>query len=164
MNEVPKKSWADTKINDDFICIRTASGYRSASPDYRGRQDFLPPNADDEVIGHTLIDALAQSKFLDPMKNNDFFDSESVAQRYAEWVRAVMERYGYKTKRAMFKNMKSCRVECHNNVIMVKPSNHVKLEAWGREKSDGIEDVVISANSSPREIGAALRLAFERCT
>jgi len=75
-----------------------------------------------------------------------------------------MDRYGYRTKRALFKNMKSCGILAEGDVIIISPSRHEKLEAWGREKGDGIEDVVIEANRSPSEIGAALRLAFSRCT
>lgn len=60
--------------------------------------------------------------------------------------------------------MKSCDIEEREGMITIGPNNHEKLEAWGREKGDGIEDVVIAASSSHAEIGAALRLAFSRCT
>jgi hypothetical protein len=74
-----------------------------------------------------------------------------------------MERYGYKKRRAMFVNMKSCSVCSQEGKIIFGPTNHVKLEAWGRNKSDGIEDVIIPATSSAVEAGAALKEAFSRC-
>jgi hypothetical protein len=40
---------------------------------------------------------------------------------------------------------------------------HKQLEAWGREKDDGIEEIFIAVASSPEEIGAVLRLGFSRC-
>ena len=71
-----------------------------------------------------------------------------------------MEKYGYKTKRSMFKNMKSVSIQRKENQIIFGPSHHEKLEVWGRTKGD----IIIPANSSPAEVGAALRLAFSRCT
>lgn len=74
-----------------------------------------------------------------------------------------MVRYGYKTAKSLFKNMKNCSIEKVDGEIKISPSRHEKLEAWARTKDDGIEDVVIPVVSSPREIGQALRTAFSRC-
>lgn len=59
--------------------------------------------------------------------------------------------------------MKNCGIHCFNGVITISPTRHEKLEGWGREKGDGIEDVILSVDSSPTEIGAGLRLALSRC-
>lgn len=59
--------------------------------------------------------------------------------------------------------MKNCGIHCVNGVITLSPTRHEKLEGWGRTKGDGIEDVILSADSSPAEIGAGLRLALSRC-
>jgi len=93
----------------------------------------------------------------------DPYDYKKTAERYAEWTKDLMARYGYKTKRALFKNMKNCSIAKMSGVITIKPSHHEKLERWTSEK-DEFEDVVIPAESTPAEIGAALRLAFSRCT
>ena len=84
--------------------------------------------------------------------------------RYLAWVNQLVETYGYKTKRALFKDMKSCHIESCGGAITIRPTYHKKLEAWS---GDGIgEDsyVVIPCESSPADIGAALKLAFSRCT
>jgi len=81
---------------------------------------------------------------------------------YPLWVNALMERYGYKNKRALFKNMKNVSIESKNGILTLIPTHHAKLEAW-----EGVVEearVVIPATSSPEEIGAALRLALSRCT
>jgi hypothetical protein len=70
---------------------------------------------------------------------------------------------GYKTKTALFQNMKLCSITLSKGTIKIDPTIHEKLEAWGRNKGDGIEDVLVPANSSASEIGAALRLGFSRC-
>ncbi len=40
-------------------------------------------------------------------------------------------KYGYKTKKALFKDMKHCTIHCVNGVIKISPYRHEKLEAWG---------------------------------
>jgi hypothetical protein len=75
-----------------------------------------------------------------------------------------MQRYGYKTKRALFKNMKSCSVEVDDGMMTIQPWHHEKLEGWSGNGISKEDYVVIPANSTPGEIGEALRLAFSRCT
>lgn len=95
----------------------------------------------------------------------ELYDYKKAAERYAEWTQDLMARYGYKTKRALFKDMKNVSIESKNGVMTFSPSHHEKMEAWGREKGrDSFEDVMVSASSTAAEIGAALRLAFSRCT
>src|SRR5260370_21640236 len=112
MVEVPKTAWADAKSNGDFICVKTYSGYRSARDDPNGSQHLLPPDVEDRELGSALLDCLAHSRFLDPREQSDehrtLFDYELGNERYSEWARRLMATYGYKTKRALFKNMRSC--------------------------------------------------------
>jgi hypothetical protein len=177
MKDIVKGSWAEAMCNGDFICLITYSGYRgSYCLDPKGRQIFLTLDVDDEVLGQGMLDVLAGSRFVVPARRTDvwqhpdvefdldLYDYKKTADRYSEWVKALMLRFGYKTKRALFKDMKNCFVKNEGELLTVMPRHHEKLEAWGREKDDGIEDVVISADSTPAEIGAALRLAFSRCT
>jgi hypothetical protein len=176
MNEITKVAWANAKFNGDFILVETFSGYTSSMRDPKGKQRFLAPDANDEELGLAVLDALASSRFVLPGPRTDvwihpdagfdmeLYDYRQTAARYAAWTKDLMARYGYKTKRALFKNMKSCSIERKGGTITISPSHHEKLEAWSREKDDGIEDAVIAADAKPAEIGAALRLAFSRCT
>jgi hypothetical protein len=122
------------------------------------------------------MDSLAHSRFVLPVRRTevwqhpdveydlDLYDYKKVGERYAAWVKALMERYGYKTKRAMFKNMEHCGVTLSEGVIRIVPMRHVKPEAWEGLGKDDAGRVELPAASSPAEIGAALRLAFSRCT
>lgn len=172
-----KDAWAQAVCVQDFICVETHSGYGGGTnADPKGRQNFLIPDASDEVLGDAVLDALAHSRHVlgSPRAGStyppsvefdmDLTDYKQVAERYATRTRVLMQRYGYKTKRALFKDMKNCHIKKEGGVITICPSNHEKLESWGRTKGDGIEYVVIPADSAPAEIGAALRLAFSRCT
>jgi len=176
MNDVTRGRWAFALWNGDFYILETYSGYRGANRrDPNGAQHFLAPNENDEVLGLALLDALAKSRWVLATPrvgsvypegvefDSDLYDYKKTGEHYAIWVKTVMDRYAYKTKKALFESMMSCGVEEKEGVITIRPSHHVKLEAWGG-KEEGVEDVVIPSDSTPAEIGAALRLAFSRCT
>lgn len=74
----------------------------------------------------------------------------------------MLQRCGYKTKRVMFKDMKNVSIELAQSKIHLRPMRHAKLEAWERDRGDGIEDVFVAANVSNGELGEALRLALSR--
>ncbi len=175
--KIVKSAWASASLNEKFLCIETYSGYGGGTnADPKGRRILLTPDATDEEVGCALLDALAVSRFVLPEPRTDVWvhpeadfdkdlsDYKQVALRDAERTQNLMARYGYKTKRALFKDMKNCSIKSAEGTMAISPTHHEKLEAWGRTKDDGIEDVVIPADSSPAGIGAALRLAFSRCT
>ncbi|MBP9693427.1 MAG: CdiI family contact-dependent growth inhibition immunity protein [Alphaproteobacteria bacterium] len=60
--------------------------------------------------------------------------------------------------------MKSCGINLDQGLITIRPSHHEKLEAWSGEGIDKRDYVNIPHDSEPSQIGAALRLAFSRCT
>jgi hypothetical protein len=157
------RQWARAVDNGDFICIATYSGYRTSAWDPQGAQHFFLPDVSDELLGAAALDALSRSRFLDEDEIAAFFDYRETDRRYAEWIKDLIERYSYKTKRALFKKMKSCAIESVEGTITIRPSNHEKLEVWTGEGIDDEDYVVISATGSATELGAALRLAFSRC-
>jgi hypothetical protein len=102
MNEPKARKWAGAVNNGDFIQIKTYSGYRLALADPMAKEHYLEPDAPDEVLGKAMLDALAQSRALTLEQSTELrFTSE---ERYEKWVKSVMEKYGYKTRRALFKN------------------------------------------------------------
>ncbi|APW04087.1 CdiI family contact-dependent growth inhibition immunity protein [Salmonella enterica] len=175
MDSIVKTAWASVKANADFICVETYSGYRSNQLDPLGVQHLSSLNVSDLELGGMVKDALAHSRFVLPEPRTDvwihpeatfdmeLYDYQRTAERYSDWIKRLMELYGYKTKKALFKGMKSCDISCANGVITISPSRHEKLEAWGGTGRGGSDKVVLSVNSSPAEIGAGLRLALSRC-
>lgn len=156
------KARASAKNNGDFISIKTYSGYSLAIGDPTVPEYLLEPHASDEEVGTAVLKALQQSRFLSFEEEGDLM--ENATPNYKAWVEKLMKQYGYKTKRALFKNMKSCGIDQNKNVITIRPSHHEKLEAWDGEGFTESDYVKIPADSPPAEIGAALRLAFSRCT
>jgi hypothetical protein len=177
MNEPAPSFCASAYSNNLFTCVKTVSGYRGGThTDPKGAQHVLDEPANDLVLGNAVSDAMARSRFVlssprdgstyppNVQFDSELYDPEKIAARYEAWKISMMERFNYKTIRALFNGMKNCSVERRDGLIKLTPMHHESLEGWGRTKGDGIEDVVIPADSSPAEIGAALRLAFSRCT
>lgn len=156
--------WANVFATQAFLSVETYSGLGMTGMDPLFPSHLLSSDADEQNIGETILQALSNSRTLNKLEDRvAFFDLERGKEQYAAWIALLMDKYGYKTKRALFKNMKKCGIHLINGAITISPSRHEKLEAWGRTKGDGIEDVILSVDSSPAEIGAALRLALSRC-
>lgn len=149
--------------NGDFISIQSYSGYRLAFIDPDAPEYLCDPNVSEEDLGLMIIDALKQSRFL-PYQEACALEAKFDQGYYNNWVKNLMSRYGYKTKRALFKNMGNCSVECHKGIITIRPSHHEKLEAWSGQGITEEDYVKVPESSPPAAIGAALRLAFSRCT
>lgn len=176
MNDIVKTAWADAGANKDFIYIKTHSGYRSSRADPLGVEHHASPEITDQNLGAVVLDALAHSRFVLPEPRTDvwvhpeatfdmdLYDHNLTNQRYDQWVSGTLERYGYKAKRALFKDMKKCSIENKMGQIIIRPSFHEKLEVWSGKGLSESDYVIIPSGSTPSDVGAALRLAFSRCT
>ena len=172
IKEIVKMRWVRARYSGDFLCINTFSGYGGMSiQDPKGSQHLLAPDASDEELGLAVLDALAHSRFVlsapqegvtvHPEVEYDFelYDRAKNDELYLAWIEDLMKRYGYKTKRALFKNMENCFIEQESDMLRIIPTYHQKLEQWGGK----IEPVVLPYKSTAAEIGSALREGFRRC-
>jgi len=114
-------------------------------------------------LGRSIVDALVASRFLSLEEVSSFFDSSTKKKNYEDWVALLLDRYGYKSRTALFKNMKYCYVYKINGVIMIIPSSHDKLEEWGSKGIKSTDDEAVDENSSHFELGAALKRCLEKC-
>lgn len=163
LGETPNYKRANVKSNSDFIVIDTFSGYFGSSLDPRGVQHLLVPDVNNCDLAVALLDALTHSRVAKPDEAPDLYDGrDGLAQRYRTWVQHLMQRYGYKTKRALFKNMKDCSVyHREGDTFTFIPSQRDALDGWTPLPED--QYVVIPSESSAADIGAALKLALSRC-
>ncbi len=159
-----ERSWADALWNGELLYISTFSGRRRTARDPKGKEFFLQPDADDQTIGEAVLHALESSRVLTMEEANAFFDFENSKRLYEDWVVRMIDRYGYKSRRGLFKDMKDCWIEHQGDKIIFKPTHHDKLEGWSGEGIHESDYVVLPASSTSMEIGAALRLALSRCS
>lgn len=163
MDEPGKCAWASAYQNPDIIWVCTESGYRGSSYDPEGKETLLRVDADNYALGVAVKEALAHSRFLSPEKARIFLDYRTGTPKYEARIRSLVESEGYRNKIALFSRMKYCHITLSKGVINIGPTIHDGSDSWRRNKSDGLEDVVIAADRPPAEIGAALRSGFSRC-
>ena len=158
-----KDFWAGAKCNKDFMEIITYSRVNMLTHDrvYGKAFVFTPPYAD-AALGEAVLQALAVSRKLKYVDEPEF-TNERVEVRYKAWIEDMKQRFGYKTKRAMFGSMQSCSIKQQGDMIIFSPTNHESLEGWDWTGITPEDDVHIPADSPPEAIGAALQLAFSRC-
>ena len=114
MNIVTRAHWAQAKANSDFIWVTSRSGYRGGDFfDPAASEHYLALACTDEALGLAVRDALQHSRWvlfgpregitIPPEVEFDavFCNPTIRAAGYAEWIREVCEKYGYKTKRAL---------------------------------------------------------------
>ncbi|HQS84959.1 MAG TPA: contact-dependent growth inhibition system immunity protein [Alphaproteobacteria bacterium] len=162
MNNIIWKKRAMSKNNGDFISIESYSGHINPNmADPSAPEYLLEVDSSDEIIGKNIIEALKNSRPLSLEEHRN--TAKNLAESYKTWIQKMMEKYGYKTKRALFKSMKSCSILYQDDFLTIKPSKHVTLEGWSGDGFNEEDYVKIPEESSFSEIGAALRLAFTRC-
>ena len=163
MSGTQAKRWASAKKTPEFICVETYSGRGRTAQDPAGKQFVLACDATNQELGAAVLQALDHSRVLSLEEASAFFEYKAVKLRYEQWVADLVERYGYKTRRSLFKDMISCDIKSDGCDVVFVPTRHEKLEAWGREKGDGLQELALPVSSCLDEIGRALRLAFDRC-
>lgn len=151
---------AAAKRTDRFIFVETYSGRGLLSRDQEGGRHLLSVAATDEEIGFAVEDALSRSRFLSASEAKAFLDRDRVKRGYEAWVAEMIERFAFKSRRDLFKDMISCDIKLIDQEVSIRPTSHQKLESW-----EALDDqmTVKAGGASAAEIGAALRLAFDRC-
>ena len=160
MNEIIRKKWAAIYANDEFVCVQTCSGLRRTAIDLAGKLLFLHAEPTPHELGQALQEALLMSRTLTPEEIGEFFDVAVVEQRYEEWVAIMMEKFGYSTRRDLFKKMRHCQIECSNGIISIRPMFHEKLEAWSAKGIEKTDHVLIAETASTHELGEGALLAL----
>lgn len=161
-DEVIHKPSASVYFNDKFILIKTLPGYRGYAADPDHEAIFLPENPNIQKCGDAVLFALKRSRQISLEEIPLYFERHAAAARYNAWVSEMIERYAYKDRRSLFKNLRNCGIRQVEGSIVFVPMDHEKAEQWL-----GIGDeanVTIASDAPVSEVGEVLRLALSRCT
>lgn len=161
LKEYIGQKWTNAKITQEFIEIATQSSSGRLLEDPRVEPAVLALSVSEEMLGQAVLNALNQSRLLS-LEESAAIES-ILDQSYQDWIKARMKQFSYKSKRALFRYMNYCSISRREGEITIRPQCHKKLDYWGRERDDDIENIIIPDTASPSEIGAALRLAFRGC-
>ena len=165
LRPIRPRKWAAANKTDEFITTDTWSGYVRRVMDPAGVHHDLEPGVSDEALGVAVVDCLSRSRFLETEElRTALYDFDTGQRNYMAWIERLMQFGGYKTRRALFKQMLNCSIEQEDDTITIRPTHHEKLEGWSGKGFTEADNVVIPASAPPAAIGAALREAFRRCT
>lgn len=165
VNVVKNLKRASAHLNPRFLWVQTQSGDGLMLPDPLSCLEVLPSGSPDEAWGKAAIDCLGKSRWIERAQEPGFFDIVGRAMPdHERTVSMLLERFSCKSRRAMFKDMKEVSIEEADGVIWLRPMLHLKLEAWGRDRGHGLEDVSVPATDANELVGAALRAAFDRAS
>lgn len=151
-------------FNGDFFCIVTQSTGMLAYAEPDAPPRYLPPDVDDATIGKTLRIALVASKQIEPAEFQKIWKSGIIDQNDAARDTFAMQHYGYKSRRAMYKNMDNCLVSASDGMIEISPSHHHGIDGYSADKRIGPFPLSVSDTVTDAELGAAIREGFKRCT
>lgn len=163
MNLPSPKQWATAYATKEFISVNTCSGLRRSASDPNGEEFYFSLEVSDEELGAGVLSALSASRFLSPDEVGSFFDLAVIEKNYESWVGHLLEKFGYKSRSDVFKNMKHCTIERVDGVITIEPTNHEKLEAWGGKGIDKNDYEILDTAASDAELGKALKRCFAKC-
>jgi predicted nucleotide-binding protein (sugar kinase/HSP70/actin superfamily) len=146
-------------LGDALVSALKKSRDLSSTPEER--KEFTE-NAPDTMSGklREWYDSY-HKKWLNNNPGRLLFEKELVEKREQEWIEHLLKNYGYKSRRALFKNMQSCFVAMEEGVITFSPAEHDKLDGWGSTTKSYKFSI---PSSSPKIIGAAVKYSVGRCT
>jgi hypothetical protein len=151
-------------FNGDFFYVVTQSIGMLSYPEPSADPHFLPPDVDDATLGRTLRLALSLSRSVDSEEFQRLWKSGDIQKIENSREAWAMNEYGYKTKRAMRRNMNCCWISVSEGEVQVKPTHHKSLDTYTGISNDGPEILHVPELASDAELGAALREGFRRCT
>ncbi len=150
--------------NEKFIRISTQAIGMIIVGDPLVEPQYLAHDVDDVMLGTTLRQCLQKSRQIEMTDFQKMFKAGVFNQLDEERSQAAMQKYGYKTKRALYKNMLCCWISVFDGKIEIKPTHHKALDAYSGISNDGPEIQHLPVTCSDAELGAALREGFKHCT
>ena len=157
--------WASCYSTEKFILIETESGLGRTAVDPLFSPYFLSPEENDIKIGETVLKALGNSRLLvDQQDRALVFNLDNIEKNYKAWVTNLLNKYGYRSRRALFKDMRNCSIQATDGMLTISPMHHDTLEGWEGTEGGQNDEVILSVDSPLVEIGEGLRLALSRCT
>jgi hypothetical protein len=158
---IPFQKTATIYKSEKLICIESLCGASALKYREDGRYGiYLEPEATDEALGQVLLAALDRSRFVDP-SDRAFYEPERAMRVYANWQKDFTVRHGYKSKRDAFKKVDWCMAKIVDGKISIEPHRRDKPGSWRSLPRD--MTVVIPLTRDAAAVGAALRLALDRC-
>ena len=139
-----------------LIGTKAYSGWRIAMIDPDSTTLLHSPDISDEKQGEFVCQSLRESQPWTIEKASGFTHDKT---RYETWIGELMTFGAYKSAKAVTRNLKEVLIDNYDGQIVFIPTSTKR----GVFKSFSKEfHVIVPEDSAKADIGAALRLAFER--
>jgi len=152
---------ADIYRNEKILAVVTCSGLNMAIIDTDAETFFFELSPEPLKLGQAVRSALQASRMFTHEEARIRFHPEARDREYENWVAALMRRFGYKKRQAVFRRMNNCFVSKQQDIIEIIPSRHRRSDGW--DWLDKKDYVYIPETASDEEIGVAALLALSRC-
>jgi len=158
---LPFAQWAEIQRTDRFISIEPLSGYSLLQREDSGWIAYFEPHATDDALGVGLLLTLGQSRYVRPDDEPEFLTPDRYARCYRRWQRDFMRRYGYEKLQDAYATMDWCRAKRSAGTISIQSHKRDAPEYFWDLPPD--RTLVIPETTDDAVVGAALRLALDRC-
>lgn len=150
-------------FNDQYIEV-TSWNYGGASVI---NLDFdpiiLPRDIGVHNLGGSIRIALNASKKISPELLKELVFSPTTREKVENRTKEIMQLYGYKTKKRLFKNLRIVSIRLMDNQFVISTTHQDGLD-YSFTGIDNIGDFILDKNCSDEELGQTVKLAYEKCT
>ncbi|MCI1839687.1 contact-dependent growth inhibition system immunity protein [Achromobacter ruhlandii] len=151
-------------LNEKFYRVSSLAVALITIDDPDGLRLFLPPEANDEVLGSAVRQALTMSRAVPREYVSQMINSGELKKRDKEEDTLMMRKFGYTSKRSLYKSMKFCSISMVSEGIKFQPTHRKGLDGYTVRTDLDLVPVIVPQTASDMELGLALREAFTRCT
>ncbi|QJQ02436.1 contact-dependent growth inhibition system immunity protein [Herbaspirillum rubrisubalbicans] len=155
------KARANVGFNGDFFEVISISSGMIDFPEPTSEVRYLP-DVTNEILGEAVVLALIESKHVSPAVFQEILASGKIQRISEERSKYTLKRYGYKSKKAMLKNMAFCLITVNGGEFMIQPTHHRLIDSFSGLPRE--EVLSVSLNASNAELGVAIREGIKRCT
>lgn len=148
-------------FNGSFFWIKTMSEGMLCYAEPDAEQHLLDADIEDAILGETIRKAFSASKVVSVPEFQKIFASGIVQEKAEERRKFIMQQYGYKNKRALFKGMLSCSVYLKNEEIKLQATRQNGIDGYSADTSD--YNAIISNNVSDTELALAVKECLKHC-
>jgi hypothetical protein len=122
---------------------------------------LLKTEACDQVLGESLLTMLERSRRLSLSEADDIWNEYILGGKYKEQELKKMQALGFESEKALLKSIKYVSASLVGLEITLQPT----ISRGGRsfQGSNELEDVIVTRDQEPVELGRAVRLALSRC-
>lgn len=148
-------------FNGSFFWIETMSKGMLHYGEPDAEQYLLDAGVDDAVLGEMIRKAFSASKTVTVPEFQKIFSSGIIQEKAEERQKFIMQQYGYKNKRALFKGMLSCDVDLRGEEIKLQATRQNGIDGYSADTSD--YNAIISNNVSDTELALAVKECLKHC-